>query len=130
MFSHLAPQRDTAGQGSQNAQLQAGVPTVGNASNSTATMCSDGARFTISYPPTFNPEKSNWFSWCPQVERFLTRVNLDPKILIAEHCDAFTDNQHATTGRKGAYGERSCHHVELHAILKHRGHPSEHHVRI
>jgi hypothetical protein len=22
------------------------------------------------------------------------------------------------TGRKGAYGERSCHHVELHAILK------------
>jgi hypothetical protein len=94
MFPHLVPQRDTAGQGNQN--VQAGVPTVGRTSNSTATMCSDGARFTISYPPKFNPEKSNWFLWYPQVERFLTRVKLDPKILIADNCEAFTDNQHAT----------------------------------
>jgi hypothetical protein len=94
MFPHLAPQTNTAGQVMPSSQ--AGVPTVGKANKSTATLCSDGARFTISYPPKFNPEKLSWFLWCPQVERFLTRVNLDPKILLAEHCDAFSDNQHAT----------------------------------
>jgi hypothetical protein len=47
-------------------------------------------------PPRLNRQKSNWFLWQPQVERFLLRVNIDPRILQTEHAALFSDAQHAT----------------------------------
>jgi hypothetical protein len=70
--------------------------TVSRQQANTAILGKEGARFTISYPPRFNPETSNWFLWQPQVERFLLRVHIDPRILQTEHAALFTETQHAT----------------------------------
>jgi hypothetical protein len=92
LFPHL---EDTVEQ--QNTVTpNSATTTVSRQQGNTAVLGNEGARFTISYPPRFNPEKSNWFLWQPQVERFLLRVHIDPRILHTEHAASFTDAQHAT----------------------------------
>jgi hypothetical protein len=92
LFPHLAE-----GNIQQAAGAYAGTaPTVSRQQGNTAVLGKEGARFTISYPPRFNPEKSNWFLWQPQVERFLLRSNIDPRMLRTEHAALCSDAQHAT----------------------------------
>jgi hypothetical protein len=43
-----------------------------------------------------NLRKLIGFLWVPQVERFLLRVKLDPKILTRSHAHLFSAAQHAT----------------------------------
>jgi hypothetical protein len=73
-----------------------GAPIVFGHGPSGATIQESNARFAISYPPRFKPQETNWFLWVPQVERFLIRVQLDPKILTRSHAHLFSAAQHAT----------------------------------
>jgi hypothetical protein len=73
-----------------------GEPIVFGHGPSGATIQESNARFTITYPPRFKPQETNWFLWAPRVERFLLRVQLDPKILTRPHAHLFSAAQHAT----------------------------------
>jgi hypothetical protein len=93
LFPHLTPPNADSPEAAANAE---GMPTVTRQQSTTATLCTNGARLAISYPPKFKPDDTNWFLWRPQVERFFLRIKLDPRILLARHYTAFTTEQHAT----------------------------------
>jgi hypothetical protein len=72
-----------------------GAPVVSGHGTAGAIVSGPNARFTISYPPRFKPNETNWFLWVPQVHRFLHMVKLDPKILSKTHAHLFSAEEHA-----------------------------------
>jgi hypothetical protein len=72
-----------------------GAPVVSGHGTSGAVLSGPNARFTISYPPRFKPNETNWFLWVPLVKRFLSMVKLDPRILSKTHAHRFSSEQHA-----------------------------------
>jgi hypothetical protein len=93
LFPHLTPPNADTTEATANAE---GMPIVSRQQSATATLCTNGARLAISYPPKFKPDKTNWFLWRPQVEIFFFRIKLDPRILLARHDTAINTGQHAT----------------------------------
>jgi hypothetical protein len=78
------------------ASTSKGAPIVFGHGSSGATIQDSNARFTISYPPRFKPNETNWILWVPQLERLFHRVQLDPTILSRSHAHLFSSAQHAS----------------------------------